>query len=64
MASNLTHLWKIGQPVVAIIDGEKLKGKIKETYPDHVLVDIPGYTDRAWFEPGFNLEYLYPAYNF
>ena len=34
------------------------------TYSDHVIVDVPDISDHCWFEEDFNLEYLYPEYDF
>lgn len=65
--ANLTHLWKIGQEVVWRVrdfDGtSKHNGTVKEVYPDHLIVDIPDVSDHCYFEQGFNLGDLYPAYN-
>lgn len=69
--SNLTHLFKVGQKVkYKIIDDytEEFKGwasgTVKETYEDHIIVDIPTISNHMWFEDGFNLDTLYPDYNF
>lgn len=39
--SDLTHLFTIGQPVRCRLDEKYYKGTVKETYPDHIIVDIP-----------------------
>lgn len=64
--SDLTRLFKVGQKVRYCNSdtGKWHKGKIKEICPDHVIVDIPDLSDHCWFEENFNLEYLYPEYNF
>lgn len=62
--SDLTHLFKEGQKVKCRIEDEMLDGTVKETYPDHIIVDIPEYSDHCWFESGYNLEDVYPDYNF
>ena len=68
--ADLTHLWKIGQKVVWVVDEWdtvtplRYKGTIKEVYPDHVIVDIPDVCDGCFFEQGFNMDTLYPEYDF
>lgn len=69
--SDLTHLFKVGQPVkYKCIDDYTnkftgwAKGTVKETYVDHIIVDIPSISDHMWFEDGFNLDMIYPEYNF
>ena len=39
--SNLTHLFKIGQVVKCKFDNNYYTGTVKETYPDHIIVDVP-----------------------
>ena len=34
--TDLTHLWKIGQSVKVLFEGKVYKGKIKETFKDHI----------------------------
>ena len=62
--ADLTHLFRTEQKIRYPDTGKWHKGKIKETYPDHVIVDIPDISDHCWFEENFNLEYLYPECNF
>lgn len=64
--ADLTHLFKIEQKIRYYDPdtGKWHKGKIKETYPDYVIADIPDISDHCWFEENFNLEYLYPENNF
>lgn len=62
--ANLTHLFSTGQKVRCKLDGVFYKGKIKETYDDHIIVDIPQISDHCWFEDGWNIEDVYPEYNF
>ena len=66
--SNLTHLFKVGQKVVWMSEEcgqiKKYNGTVKETYPDHIIVDIPAISDHCYFEQGFNLDEIYPDYNF
>lgn len=63
--SDLTHLFNVGQ-VVYYVDDEigRHKGIVAETYTDHIIVDIPSISDHMWFEQDFNLDMLYPEYNF
>jgi len=37
---------------------------VKETYPDHIIVDIPEISKHCWFENDFNMDCVYPEYNF
>lgn len=62
--ADMTHLWKVGQPIRCRMDGVLYKGTIKEVFPDHVLVDVPEISDHIWFEEGLNMGDLYPEYNF
>ena len=62
--ADLTHLFKVGQKVKCSMDGKLYKGTIKETYTDHIIVDIPSISDHCWFESGFNIGDVYPEYNF
>ena len=62
--SNLTHLFKIGQKVKCNMDGKLHSGIVKETYTEHIIVDIPDISDHCWFENGFNISDVYPDYNF
>ena len=67
-SSDLTHLWKVGQPVRYYSDefggSPWHKGVVTEVYTDHVIVSCPDISDHLWFEPDFNLDQLYPEYNF
>ena len=53
--SDLTHLFKIGQVVRCRFDEDFCMGTVKETYPDHIIVDVPEVSDHCWFENGFNI---------
>ena len=64
MASNLTHIFKVGQNVKCNLDGKLYKGIVKETHEDYIIVDIPEVSDHCWFEQGLNLSDVYPEYNF
>ena len=64
--TNLTHLFKVGQPVrVKNNDfGGKTKfipGVVRETYPDHIIIQFDGYVE--WYEESY-LNLVYPDYNF
>lgn len=64
MSANLTHLFKIGQKVKCEMDGIFYDGIIKEIYEDHIIVSVPGISDHCYFENGFNMDRVYPDYNF
>ena len=62
--ANLAHLFKIGQNVRVNMDGKFFKGTVKETYEDHIIINVPEISDHCYFEEGFNLDTVYPEYNF
>lgn len=62
--ANLTHLFKVGQKVRCKLYGVFYKGTVKETFVDHIIVDIPQISDHCWFEDGWNIGDVYPKYNF
>lgn len=62
--SKLQHLFKVGQNVKRRIDGIMQKGIVTEVHDDHIIVDIPEINNHCWFEEGFNLDCVYPIYNF
>ena len=62
--NDLTHLFKVGQKVICKMDENSCRGIVKETYNDHIIVDIPELSDHCWFEEGFNMDCVYPEYNF
>lgn len=62
--ADLTHLFKVEQKVRCNMDGVFYKGTVKETYTDHIIIDIPEISDHCWFESGFNIGDVYPEYNF
>lgn len=39
-------------------------GTVKETFEDHIIVDVPKISDHCWFEEDFNIGDVYPVYNF
>lgn len=61
--ADLTHLFKVKQKVRCNMDGIFYKGTVKETYTDHIIVDIPEICDHCWFENGFNIGDVKPEYN-
>nr|DAH72906.1 MAG TPA: Histone methyltransferase Tudor domain [Bacteriophage sp.] len=62
--TNLIHLFKVGQKVRCNMDGTFYKGTVKETYTDHIIVDIPEISDHCWFENNLNMDCVYPENNF
>lgn len=42
----------------------QFSGTVKETYTDHIIVDIPDISDHCWFENGFNIGDVQPVYDF
>lgn len=62
--TNLTHLFKVDQKVKVNCDGKFYDGTVKETYEDHIIVDVPEISDHMWYEKDFNLDDVYPEYNF
>ena len=62
--SDLTHLFKVGQKVKCKVDGKFFDGTIKETYTDHIIVDVPKVSSHCWYENGLNMDCVYPDYNF
>lgn len=62
--NNLTHLFKVNQEVKVNLDGILYNGTVKEIYEDHIIVDVSEISDHCWFENGFNMDCVYPEYNF
>ena len=62
--ADLTHLFSIGQKVRCKLDGKSYDGIVTETHTDHIIVDVPEISDHCWFENGFNMDCVYPDYNF
>lgn len=56
--SDLTHLFTIGQPVRCRLDEKFYKGTV------NIIVDIPEISKHCWFENDFNMDCVYPEYNF
>jgi hypothetical protein len=62
--ANLTHLFHEEQKVMCNTEIGLLWGTVKEVYEDHIIVDIPEISDHMWYEEGWNLDEVYPEYNF
>lgn len=66
--SDLTHIFSIGQKVKCAFYDEfeviMYNGRVKEVYEDHIIVDVPKVSDHCWFEKDFNIDSVYPDYNF
>lgn len=62
--ANLTYLFHVGQKIKCNFGGKFYKGTVKETYPDHIIVDVPEISDHCWFEEGFNIGDVYSDYIF
>ncbi len=62
--SNLQHIFTEGQKVRCNMDGVMQKGTVKEVTEEHIIVDVPTVSDHCYFEEGFNLDCVYPDYNF
>ena len=61
--SNLKHLLKVNQQVKIKLDGRLYSGIVTKTENDHIIVSVDGISDHLYFEQGFNLDAVYPAYN-
>jgi hypothetical protein len=67
--NDLTHLFKAGQKVRYRNDDfdavEKFSdGIVKEVHPDHIIVNLTETDVDMWCEEGFNMDCVYPDYNF
>lgn len=61
--SDLSHLFKVGQEVVCLLDGEQYGGTVTETHIDSIIVDIPKVSEHCYFDRDM-LDMVYPDYNF
>ena len=61
--SDLTHLFKVGQKVVCLFDGEQYSGTVAETHTEHIIVNVPNVSAHCYFDRDM-LDLVYPAYNF
>lgn len=57
--SNLMHLFNINQKVKCNVDGKFFNGTVKETYEDHIIIDVPEISDHMWYEEGLNIGDVY-----
>lgn len=67
--SDLTHLFKVGQVVLLRDDSfdtlERLIScTVKETASDYIIITDNKTKTDFYIESGFNLDLVYPAYNF
>lgn len=62
--ANLSHIFNVGQKVKCRLDDEFFDGTVTETHESYIIVDIPRISDHYWFEENFNIEHVYPIYNF
>lgn len=62
--ANLSHIFKAGQKVRCNMDGIFYKGTVTKTGNDYIIVDVPEISDHCRFETDFNIEDVYPEYNF
>lgn len=67
--ANLTHLFYINQKLkIKNNDFDSVKnfnnGIVKEVYEDHIIVTDTDLGVDGWFEEGFNMDCLFPIYNF
>ena len=58
-----THLTNT-EVLSAMADNLCKRGIVKETYTDHIIVDIPEISDHCWFENNLNMDCVYPENNF
>lgn len=56
--SNLMHLFKVNQKVKCNVDGKFFNGTVKETYEDHIIIDVPEISDHMWYEEGLTFRCL------
>lgn len=57
--SNLTHLFKVGQKVKVVFEDSKFNGIVKETFVDHIIIDVESVSDHCWFDEDM-LDMVYP----
>ena len=67
--ANLTHLFKVGQKVRYKNDDFDAVKKftdcvVKETYTDHLIITDTETNTDLWIEEGFNMDCVFPVYNF
>jgi uncharacterized protein Veg len=67
--ADLTHLFHVGQKVkIKNTDFDAMKkisnGVVKETYSDHIIVTNTDLDFDGYYEEDFNLDCIFPDYNF
>lgn len=67
--SDLTHLFKVGQAVFLRDDSfdaleRFMPCTVKETASDYIIITDDKTQTDFYIESGFNLDMVYPAYNF
>lgn len=67
--ANLTHLFHINQELkIENKDFDTVKkfnnGIVKEVYEDHIIVTNTDLGVDGYYEEGFNIDCLFPIYNF
>lgn len=66
--ADLTHLFKVEQNVKIRCEefGEVdiYNGIVKEVYVDHIIVKNTDLNINGYYEEGFNIDWIYPDYNF
>lgn len=67
--ANLTHLFKVGQKVKYKNDDFDAVKKftdcvVKETHADHIIITDTETNTDLYIEEGFNMDCVFPDYNF
>lgn len=67
--ANLAHLFKVNQKVKIKNDDfdaiqKFYNGVIKEVYTDHIIVTNKDLDFDGYYEEGFNMDCIFPDYNF
>lgn len=67
--SDLSHLFKVGQAVLLRDDSFDalecfMPCTVKETASDYIIITDDKTQTDFYIESGFNLDLVYPAYNF
>ena len=61
---KVSRLFKVGQAVRVLSDGQFHKGVVKQVSDNDMIVDVPDICDHVLYEQGWNLGNVYPEYNF
>ena len=64
--ADLRTLFKVGQKVKCKNpdNGRFDNGIVKETHEDHMIVDVENVCDHMMYMNGFNMDLVFPEYNF